>query len=606
MESKLDEDLVDRLRLIAHARHRAGHLSPADRPLRHAAAALDAVPDLARRGGGKAPALAPASDAEREIARVEKLGARYPGARAGLYPRLLAELEDAPPLLIAKGNLNLLDRPAVAIVGARNASAAACRFARGLAHDLGQQGLVVVSGLARGIDSAAHDGALESGTIGVDRRRDRHLLSARERGAAARRCASAGWCSPKCRRGPSRARATFPTATGSSPGCSAGTVVVEAAPRSGSLITARLAAEAGREVMAVPGSPLDPRAQGCNQLIRDGATLVQNAADVIEAIRPDRSRVSRSPPTPYDARAGAVDGDDGCSARSKSCSARRRCRSTRSSACRAPRAGAVQMALLELDLAGRLDRHAGGKVSLQDRLTSGIARPHLTRMREGNNREAGRRQIAGQGENHRKISGPRAPRAGLASAMCATCRPRTDRSIPTTVSRCCGRFRPTAPKQLKAITDEAKNADTLILATDPDREGEAISWHVQEVLRQKKALPANVQRVTFNAITKSAVTEAMKNPRGLDEDLIDAYRARRALDYLVGFTLSPILWRKLPGAKSAGRVQSVALRLIVDREREIEVFTPAGILVGQRDFRDRRPALHGAAGRSSTARRSTG
>jgi DNA topoisomerase-1 len=133
---------------------------------------------------------------------------------------------------------------------------------------------------------------------------------------------------------------------------------------------------------------------------------------------------------------------------------------------------------------------------------------------------------------------------------------------------------PDRSKQLKAITDEAKTADALILATDPDREGEAISWHVQEVLRQKKALPKDVQRVTFNAITNAAVTEAMKKPRELDEDLIDAYKARRALDYLVGFTLSPILWRKLPGAKSAGRVQSVALRLIVDREREIEVFKP--------------------------------
>lgn len=127
-------------------------------------------------------------------------------------------------------------------------------------------------------------------------------------------------------------------------------------------------------------------------------------------------------------------------------------------------------------------------------------------------------------------------------------------------------------KQLKAITDEAKKADGLILATDPDREGEAISWHVQEVLAKKKALPANVGRVTFNAITKQAVTDAMKQPRALDVDLIDAYRARRALDYLVGFTLSPVLWRKLPGAKSAGRVQSVALRLIVEREREIEAF----------------------------------
>src|SRR3954452_16953173 len=131
---------------------------------------------------------------------------------------------------------------------------------------------------------------------------------------------------------------------------------------------------------------------------------------------------------------------------------------------------------------------------------------------------------------------------------------------------------PDRSKQLKALAQEAKKADALILATDPDREGEAISWHVQEVLRQKKALPKDVQRVTFNAITNAAVTEAMRNPRNLDEDLIDAYRARRALDYLVGFTLSLILWRKLPGAKSAGRVQSVALRLIVDREREIEVF----------------------------------
>lgn len=129
-------------------------------------------------------------------------------------------------------------------------------------------------------------------------------------------------------------------------------------------------------------------------------------------------------------------------------------------------------------------------------------------------------------------------------------------------------------KQLKAIADEAKKADRLILATDPDREGEAISWHVQEVLRAKKVLPQKVDRVTFNAITKAAVTDAMKAPRALDEDLIDAYRARRALDYLVGFTLSPVLWRKLPGAKSAGRVQSVALRLVVDREREIELFKP--------------------------------
>ncbi|MGV2496448.1 type I DNA topoisomerase [Pelagerythrobacter aerophilus] len=126
--------------------------------------------------------------------------------------------------------------------------------------------------------------------------------------------------------------------------------------------------------------------------------------------------------------------------------------------------------------------------------------------------------------------------------------------------------------RFKEIADAAKKADRLVLATDPDREGEAISWHVRELLAKRKALPAKVDRVTFNAITKPAVTEAMGRPRELDNDLVDAYLARRALDYLYGFTLSPVLWRRLPGAKSAGRVQSVALRLIVDREREIEAF----------------------------------
>ena len=130
-----------------------------------------------------------------------------------------------------------------------------------------------------------------------------------------------------------------------------------------------------------------------------------------------------------------------------------------------------------------------------------------------------------------------------------------------------------AQKRLAEITRAVKAADKLILATDPDREGEAISWHVLEILKEKRALKAQaVERVVFNAITKAAVTEAMKHPRGIDAALVDAYLARRALDYLVGFTLSPVLWRKLPGARSAGRVQSVALRLVCDRELEIEKF----------------------------------
>jgi DNA topoisomerase-1 len=132
-----------------------------------------------------------------------------------------------------------------------------------------------------------------------------------------------------------------------------------------------------------------------------------------------------------------------------------------------------------------------------------------------------------------------------------------------------------ASKRMSEIAEAAKKADRVILATDPDREGEAISWHVLEILTKKKALKDTaVERVTFNAITRSAVLEAMANPRQLDMELVEAYLARRALDYLVGFTLSPVLWRKLPGARSAGRVQSVALRIVVDREMEIEAFRP--------------------------------
>src|ERR1700749_3048255 len=130
-----------------------------------------------------------------------------------------------------------------------------------------------------------------------------------------------------------------------------------------------------------------------------------------------------------------------------------------------------------------------------------------------------------------------------------------------------------AQSKIKDIASAVKGADKLILATDPDREGEAISWHILEVLKQKHVLgKMPVERVVFNAVTKSAILDAIAHPRKINEELVDAYLARRALDYLVGFTLSPVLWRKLPGAKSAGRVQSVALRLVCERETEIEAF----------------------------------
>ena len=360
----MSHDLVARVRLIRSAsigpvtfRQLVGRFGCAE-------AALAAIPDLAARGGGRPPAIAPEAVARKEIERVEALGARYLALGQGLYPRLLAELSDAPPLLIVKGELGLLERQAVGIVGARNASAAACRFARGLAHDLGREGLAVVSGLARGIDAAAHDGALETGTIGVVAG-GIDVFYPPENEARQTAMFECGLVIAEMPPGTEPRARHFPYRNRIIAGLCAGTVVIEAAPKSGSLITARLAAEAGREVMAVPGSPLDPRAQGCNLLIREGATLVQTAADVVETIRPLDSRV-RSGSAPFEAPpAEAGEADENAR------------RSVEELLGPSPvpidevvrlsglPSGAVQLVLLELDLAGRLDRHAGGRVSLR-------------------------------------------------------------------------------------------------------------------------------------------------------------------------------------------------------------------------------------------------
>jgi DNA processing protein len=328
-----------------------------------AEAALAAIPDLAARGGGRAPRLASRAQIEREMEAVEKLGARYIFLGTPGYPALLAELETAPPALIVRGHDSLFAKTAVAMVGARNASAAACRFARMLAQGLGDAGFVTVSGLARGVDSAAHDGSLSTGTIaviagGID------IVYPPENAERQRLIAEQGLLIAEQPPGTEPRARHFPYRNRIIAGLAHGTVVVEAAPRSGSLITARFAAEFGREVMAVPGSPLDPRAQGCNQLIREGATLVQNAADIIEAIRPlhlgpvaQTSRDFGTQPVPADAEEqerrvvtellGPVPVPVDELVRQSGL---------------AP--AIVQTILLELELAGRLERHAGGRVSL--------------------------------------------------------------------------------------------------------------------------------------------------------------------------------------------------------------------------------------------------
>jgi DNA processing protein len=297
------------------------------------------------------------------MAAVERLGGQYLFLGGPGYPALLAEIDSAPPALIIAGDAALLERPMVAMVGARNASASACRFARMLAHALGLAGQAIVSGLARGIDTAAHEGSFETGTIAVvaggpdvyyppeNEGRQRAIA---ERGLLV--AEQPPGVEPRARHFPHRNRIIA--------GLAQGTVVVEAAPKSGSLITARHAADFGREVMAVPGSPLDPRAQGCNQLIRDGATLVQTADDVLEALRPLHLGPLREPGGGF--APSFVDGEAGDPAR------------TAITGLLGPTAVAVdelirqsghpaaivQTVLLELELAGRLERHAGGRVSL--------------------------------------------------------------------------------------------------------------------------------------------------------------------------------------------------------------------------------------------------
>jgi DNA processing protein len=326
-----------------------------------AEAALDALPMLAARGGGNAPRLADAGAVRREIAQVEKLGARYLFLDDPDYPLLLAELESAPPALIVRGSVALARRNCVAMVGARNASAAACRFARQLALGLVDAGATVVSGLARGIDTAAHKGALAGGTIGVIAS-GIDIAFPPENAELQERVAREGLLLAEQPPGTEPLARFFPSRNRVIAGLAIGTVVVEAAPRSGTLITARIGAEAGREVMAVPGSPLDPRAQGCNLLIREGATLVQSVDDILEAIRPIDARAVRAPVRSFE---GPPPADASDPERRQIAALLGPVPVAVDELIRQSGVGAavVQMILLEFELAGRLERHAGGRVS---------------------------------------------------------------------------------------------------------------------------------------------------------------------------------------------------------------------------------------------------
>lgn len=328
-----------------------------------AVTALEALPDLAGRGGG---GYRPAPEARiaGEVADVKRAGARYLFHDSPDYPALLREVESAPPILIARGEGALVRRPAVAVVGARNASAGAVKLAREFAAELAEAGFAVVSGLARGIDGAAHKGALSAGaTVGVIAS-GIDIAYPPEHAELQEEVAQKGLLLAEQPPGTEPLARHFPSRNRIIAGIAAGTLVVEAAPKSGSLITARLAGEFGREVMAIPGSPLDARAQGCNQLIREGAVLVQSAQDVIELLsgfdgnprstfreevalwQPEDNELADEPADLATLLTTAPVGIDELIRQS------------------GESAAAVQLALLELELAGRLVRHAGGRVSL--------------------------------------------------------------------------------------------------------------------------------------------------------------------------------------------------------------------------------------------------
>ena len=321
-----------------------------------AQAALDALPEIARRtGGGCLPS--PVDRIEAELKAGDRAGARLIVLGDAAYPPALAAIDPPPPVLWTRGDPTLLSRDAIAIVGARIASAGGQRIARGLAAGLGQADFVVVSGLARGIDGAAHEGALETGTVAVlgggvdDIYPPEHAdLYARivERGCVVSE-------SPMGHRAQAK---DFPRRNRIISGLSLGVVVVEAEIRSGSLITARLAAEQGREVFAIPGSPLDPRSKGPNMLIRQGAALVESVDDVREALAGPR-RLAEPEPPPFlsdeDVDAGLLERVAGL------LSATPTPRDELARAAAAP-IGAVAAALLELSLAGRAELLPGGLV----------------------------------------------------------------------------------------------------------------------------------------------------------------------------------------------------------------------------------------------------
>ena len=362
MEKLSQEEAFARIQLLRSAN--IGPVSYAQllRRFGNARDAVEALPDLAARGAKRNYKAAPRERVEREVQAARKAGARYLFHDQPDYPANLAAMDGAPPIVTMRGDLSLASRPCVAMVGARNASAVAVKLARDFARELAAEGFVVVSGLAKGIDGASHEGALPH-TIGVIAS-GIDIAYPSQHAKLQEQIAKEALLIAEEPPGTEPRGQQFPKRNRIIAGLSLGTLVVEAAPKSGSLITARLAGEAGREVMAIPGHPADSRSHGCNQLIREGAVLVQEPSDVLELL----SGFDGTPRSTVREVTGDFDfgepeeempADDIAAMLSTApVAVDELVRQTGTTP------GAVQMALLELEIAGRLERHAGGRVSL--------------------------------------------------------------------------------------------------------------------------------------------------------------------------------------------------------------------------------------------------
>jgi len=483
--------------------------------------------------------LRPRISLDTEMEKLERYRIKVLIHEDPLYPARLKEIYDYPPVLYVRGNLPVQDEPCLAIVGTRRPTIYGRQVTEEIVTDLARSKITIVSGLARGIDSIAHRAALDAGgkTIavfasGLD------IVYPGENAKLAQAIIEHGAVLSEHPLSAKPKPENFPLRNRIMSGLSLGVLVVEAGERSGALITAHQAVEQNREVFAIPGSTLSPASQGTNRLIQEGAKLVRNYTDILQELNltivAQQADIKEFSP---------VDEAESAILKQLSSEPNHIDEICRRSGLTMPE---VSSTLAMLELKGIARQVGASKLVI-------VESPAKARTL---NKILGRSYSVKASLGHVRDL----PRASLGVDIEKGFIPQY--VIPTKKKKIVGEIKKAAAK-----------ASSIYLATDPDREGEAISWHlIQATKLDKNEIP--VHRVVFQEITKDAIQEAFQSPRSIDMNLVNAQQARRILDRLVGYKLSPLLWKKVQRGLSAGRVQSVAVRMIIDREREIQDFIP--------------------------------